>query len=769
MGQRTFTKEAATPLDDDRIQAARARVRRRLADLGQVTLHPVERFLHFFDEVIWQDESRLSGWRRHVYPKLRVLHLVYLNFQAHGAPTHAAALTYTSLLAIVPFIAVAFALFQAFGGLESVQASLQDLLVQYLAPGMESTMKVQLESMMVKIRTGARANAALATVLLFVTVIRTLAGLEWTFNTIFGVKKGRPWTSRIVVYWAVVSLGPVLVGASLGITASVQSSAIVAWLEDRASLAGRFAFTDDAGRVLDYNPLEERVVPGYEDDERWVGFLKVKGEPVTWEQLTFTGGVMRGREPLSDEVAVARMAERPISYRLQLRAAGTLATAATSTASFDRFWWERFHVTQPRGATETSRAREYIWVLSNLEAGDTLALHFGETVVKPVRDWNGAARSCEVDAPGSRSGGRPQSLEDGLKLAAAGHASAVLMTKAGTVKEAHVESFAPSEADVVRGFAESGAAPRRSIATLMFRWSPALFASVAFALLYLFLPNAKVKPRAALVGGLFAGVAFELAKQAFASVSKSMVASQSEVYGAIATLFVFLFWVYISWTIVLLGLEVVVATQSATSHRKEEIALSVSQRFREMVALRLVTEVCERFDQGAEPATVEGIAAALDVPERLLHDVIGILEEEGIVRRADDPEGHSAYLPARPLEKISVDDVLSALRDAGERGLAVKADEESRCLAAIVDATEAASSRVSTEETMRRVVDEVARRREATTGVPTVRESKRKRAASARLLAEAAAPREAAAPAATAVGASTGAHPGSGGDSPPPV
>jgi membrane protein len=470
-------------------------LRRRLAELGQLKLNPLERALHFFDVVIWEDERRLSGWRRHVYPRLRVLTLVYWNFQAHGAPTHAAALTYTSLLALVPFLAVAFALFQAFGGLSNVEAKLQDLLVQYLAPGMEATAKEYIKGMMENIRHGARANAALATVLLVVTVIRTLSGLEWTFNTIFGVKAGRPWTSRIVVYWAVVTLGPILVGASLTMSATVQSSSFVSWLEEKTP-----------------------------------------------------------------------------------------------------------------------------------------------------------------------------------------------------------------------------------IAELLYRWSPVLFTSIAFALLYLFLPNAKVKPRAALWGGLFAGVAFELAKQAFTGASKSMVASQSEVYGAIATLFVFLFWVYISWTIVLLGLEVVVATQSATTHRKEEIALSVSQKFREMVALRLVTEVCRRFDEGSPPPTVEKMAAAADVPERLLFDVIAVLEEAGIVRRVDAPDEESAYLPGRPLERITVDDVVHALREAGEQGLAVRADEESRYLAQVVEATEEASSRISGAETMRRVVDRIAAARAPASPSPSPEE-----------------------------------------------
>src|SRR5205085_8747474 len=126
-----------------------------------------------------------------------------------------------------------------------------------------------------------------------------------------------------------------------------------------------------------------------------------------------------------------------------------------------------------------------------------------------------------------------------------------------------------------------------------------------------------------------------------------------------------LVWIYISWTIVLIGLELVVATQSATTHRKEELATAVSEKFREMIALRLVTEVCERFHLGQPPATVDRISAALDVPDRLLHRVIEVLEDASVLRQVDEAEGESGFVPARPLEKVTVQDVIDAMREAG--------------------------------------------------------------------------------------------------------
>ncbi|HEY8075298.1 MAG TPA: YhjD/YihY/BrkB family envelope integrity protein [Labilithrix sp.] len=461
-------------------------LRRRLLDLGQTNVNPVDRLRRFFSVTIWEERPDLTPTQRFVYPKLRILTLSVWNLNGHGAPTHAAALTYTSLLALVPVLAVALALFQAFGGLESAKNDLMTALVAYIAPGMEQTASEKINEFVNNVQAGARANAVLATILLFVTVIRTLATLEGTFNTIVGVKKGRPWSQRVPIYWAVATLGPVLVGASLTMSATVRSSEMMVWLEHRTS-----------------------------------------------------------------------------------------------------------------------------------------------------------------------------------------------------------------------------------IVSLLWRVAPSFFTCTAFSLLYALLPNAPVKPRAAIVGGVTAGVAFEVAKSGFAAFAVQLNESYTRVYSGIAIFFFFLVWVYVSWTIVLVGLELVVATQSATTHRKEELATEVSQNFREMIALRLVTEVCERFYHGAPPPTVERISGALDVPGRLLHEVIDVLEEVGIVRRVDEPPAATAFLPARMLEKITVQDVLNAMREAGASELSVKVDDETRYLSRVVRDATAACTQVCSKETMRRIVEEMAEFRRA--------------------------------------------------------
>src|SRR5436190_13784320 len=96
--------------------------------------NPFERIVHFFNETIWEDDPRHKRARRFFFPKLRVLTLVYWNYFAHSISRHAAALTYSSLLALVPCLAVAFSLFKVFGGLNNVEDRLQGLIFSVLTP-----------------------------------------------------------------------------------------------------------------------------------------------------------------------------------------------------------------------------------------------------------------------------------------------------------------------------------------------------------------------------------------------------------------------------------------------------------------------------------------------------------------------------------------------------------------------------------------------------------------------------------------------------------
>ncbi len=127
-------------------------------------------------------------------------------------PQIAASLTYTSVLGLVPFLAVVLSLFTAFPLFADFQEALEQFLTDNLMPPAVSDNIMAYLNQFAEKATGLTAVGSLA---LIVTSIMLLRTVDDAFNNLWNVKKQRPMRQRILVYWAIISLGPILTGASL--------------------------------------------------------------------------------------------------------------------------------------------------------------------------------------------------------------------------------------------------------------------------------------------------------------------------------------------------------------------------------------------------------------------------------------------------------------------------------------------------------------------------------------------------------------------------
>ena len=141
-----------------------------------------------------------------------------LNLQAMG-------LTYSTLLSLVPFLAVMFSVLQAFG----VQNGLEPFLAQLLQPLGQAASQVTntIVSFVENIRVGILGAAG--TAMLFYTVVTLVAKIEDALNQIWRLPHSRTWGQRVPAYLSVVLVGPVMVFTALTLTASAQSY----WLVER--------------------------------------------------------------------------------------------------------------------------------------------------------------------------------------------------------------------------------------------------------------------------------------------------------------------------------------------------------------------------------------------------------------------------------------------------------------------------------------------------------------------------------------------------------
>ena len=127
----------------------------------------------------------------------------------------AGSLTFTTMLAIVPLATVAFALFTAFPIFAKFQASLQMFLAQHLMPDQINS---QIFKYLNQFASKAKGLTTAGMIVLFVTSVMTMMTVESAFNVIWRVAKPRPLAQRVLVYWAIVTLGPLLIGVSLSIS-----------------------------------------------------------------------------------------------------------------------------------------------------------------------------------------------------------------------------------------------------------------------------------------------------------------------------------------------------------------------------------------------------------------------------------------------------------------------------------------------------------------------------------------------------------------------
>jgi len=126
----------------------------------------------------------------------------------------ASALAYATLLAIVPMVILAFSIFTSFQGFEHLAQRIQHHLVTYLVPTSQQIVMDYLSTLSGK----ATSLSIFGIVGLLITVTALLTTMEEAFNDIWRIKKRRSHFSRFIIFWSLLTLSPLLLGASISIT-----------------------------------------------------------------------------------------------------------------------------------------------------------------------------------------------------------------------------------------------------------------------------------------------------------------------------------------------------------------------------------------------------------------------------------------------------------------------------------------------------------------------------------------------------------------------
>ncbi|RYF36458.1 MAG: YihY family inner membrane protein, partial [Comamonadaceae bacterium] len=133
----------------------------------------------------------------------------------------ASSLTFTTMIALVPFFTVALAVLTAFPMFSKMQGAVQSWLVQSLVP---DAIARQVLGYLTQFAGKASRLGAVGLGFLFITALALVLTIDRTLNGIWRVKRPRSFGQRVMIYWAVMTLGPLLLAASVSITSYVLSA-----------------------------------------------------------------------------------------------------------------------------------------------------------------------------------------------------------------------------------------------------------------------------------------------------------------------------------------------------------------------------------------------------------------------------------------------------------------------------------------------------------------------------------------------------------------
>lgn len=199
---------------------------------------------------------------------------------------------------------------------------------------------------------------------------------------------------------------------------------------------------------------------------------------------------------------------------------------------------------------------------------------------------------------------------------------------------------------------------------------------ILFSIVYIVMPNTKVKLKYALIAGIFAGTVAILFQMLYQNLQIG-VWRFNTLYGSIAMIPLFLLWLQITWLIVLMGAEISFAYQNIENYEFEKYALNLSLSNKRILSLLISHTIIKNFEEGGTPWNTDRLSHELGIPLRLVNDLVYELVDGGILSElsGENPKERS-YQPAVDINKITVEYIYSQLEFIGDDRMVVTESEE---------------------------------------------------------------------------------------------
>jgi len=225
----------------------------------------------------------------------------------------------------------------------------------------------------------------------------------------------------------------------------------------------------------------------------------------------------------------------------------------------------------------------------------------------------------------------------------------------------------------------------KPIVGFLIKLAPYILTWTALTILFLILPNTKVKLKPAIISGIVTGSILQFLQWLYIDLQFG-ITKLSAIYGSFAAIPLFLIWVQSSWIILLLGAELSFANQNVSRYEFESEAKDVSQFQKRALVLMILSRIAKNFSAGEKPISSESISQSLKIPARLVMEILQDLQSAGLVSVIHENEHEERlYQPALDINKLSVSFVVNRLDKRGtEHPVFVKTAEYNK-IASMMD------------------------------------------------------------------------------------
>jgi membrane protein len=224
----------------------------------------------------------------------------------------------------------------------------------------------------------------------------------------------------------------------------------------------------------------------------------------------------------------------------------------------------------------------------------------------------------------------------------------------------------------------------KPIVSFLIKFAPFILFWILMTILFIVMPNTKVKFTPALISGIIAGTILHLLQWLYFTLQFG-IAKLSAIYGSFAAVPLFIIWMQSSWIIVLIGAELTYANQNINRFEQEFQSIKISYFQKRALILLILQRIIRNFVIGERPLSAEEISIGLGIPVRLAKDILQDLQNVDLVSVIQEEGVEQRFQPALDINKLTISYVFSRMDRKGASQITITRNEDYEKVTAILE------------------------------------------------------------------------------------